>query len=609
MQKKQFATSLLMVFLAISLASAARLVPSSYAAPLPPVASFTYSQTPSVGYATTFDASVSYSPNGTITNYYLDFGDSNTANTSNAVITHVYTLQGTYTVHLVVTDNYTATDSINNDITVSPAIPWLDIQPTQQLVLSEHFQVNVNIEHLAPDWNMFGVGFNINYDPNLLQYVNASAGSFWNTFAWSTTPPYTYIVSQPHTGYVIVAVGLLGPGAEPAGYIFPNGNGQIATLQFQTTSNVQMSTPYPISFTIDNVMMGSFNPITGEIAEFPHYDSVGANYHIRIDAPVPLFTYSPLGTVMGEVVTFNASSSYSNSFLGNPAITNYMWNFGDGTTDTGMIATHVFANPTTYEVTLTVTDNNGNSRSITQNVAVQRSFITVNVDASSMYFRGEVVDFYMQTSILGKLIDVDGGTATLYYGSQQLDLSAQVQHIGTGLYKVSYTIPNDAYEGTWSFVASAQYLSMSGTGLRTFLISPTLTNWNAQLVGINSGIATLQTSVGIIRTNLTAINAQLVGVSNGIATIQTNVGVIQTNLTTINARIIDVSNGVATMQTDIGTIKASVADLNNKIPVPIQNSTTDMGNISLILYVVVILSAIAAFAASLLYFLPRRHQQ
>jgi PKD repeat protein len=611
MQKKQFATYLLLIFMVVSLASAVRFVSISNAAPLPPVASFTYSPTaPSVGSTTTFDASASYSPNGTITNYQWNFGDGNAVNTSNPIITHVYTLQGTYGVNLVVIDNYTSTDSINTNIEVSPAIPWLEIQPTQQLVLSEHFQVNIDIKHLAQDWNMFGVQFNLNYDPNLLNYSNATAGSFWNAFAWTTSPPYTYIVAQPRTGYVLVAVGLLGPGAEPAGYVFPNGNGTIAVLQFQATSNVQMSTSYPISFTIDNVLMGSFDPVTGNIAQFPNYDSVGANYNIRIDAPVPIFTYSPLGAVMGEILTFDASNSYSTSFLGNPTITNYAWTFGDGATGTGMIVTHVFANPTTYDVTLTVTDNNGNSRSITQTVPVQRSFVTVNVDASSMYFRGEVVDFYMQTAILGKPVDVDSGTAVLYYGNQQLDLSSQVQHIGTGLYKVSYTIPTDAYEGTWSFVAEAQYLSMAGSGLRTFSISPTLTNWNAQLVGINSGIATIQTSVGVIRTNLTAINAQLVGVNNGMATIQTNVGVIQTNLTTINARIIDVSNGVATMQTDIGTIKASVTELNNKIPSPIQNQTpTDIGSIAMILYVVVILSAIAAVVASLLYFLPRRHQQ
>jgi hypothetical protein len=241
---------------------------------------------------------------------------------------------------------------------------------------------------------------------------------------------------------------------------------------------------------------------------------------------------------------------------------------------------------------------------MTQTVNVDRSFVAVNVDTGSVHFEGEVVDFFIQTSIMGKPVDVDGGVATLYFGGQTLDLSAYVEHVGTGLYKVSYTIPANAYTGTWTLTANVNYLSMSGTGLKTFLISSTMSNWNAQLVEVNDNVATLQSDVGIMRTNLTAINAQIVGVHGDVATIQTDIGTIKANLTSINARVVEVKDGVATLSTDLGTVQVSIDDLTNMIST--QTPTTDVSGIATILYIVVILSAIAAVVASLIYFLPRR---
>lgn len=58
---------------------------------------------------------------------------------------------------------------------------------------------------------------------------------------------------------------------------------------------------------------------------------------------------------VGTVVTFDASDSTDDV-----GIISYEWDFGDGTTGTGITTTHIYTKPGTYTVTLTVKDAAGN---------------------------------------------------------------------------------------------------------------------------------------------------------------------------------------------------------------------------------------------------------
>jgi PKD repeat protein len=68
-----------------------------------------------------------------------------------------------------------------------------------------------------------------------------------------------------------------------------------------------------------------------------------------IQPPTASFT----STVTGPSVAFDASGSFDPD----GTITSYAWTFGDGTTGTGVNPTHVYATAGTYNVTLTVTDD------------------------------------------------------------------------------------------------------------------------------------------------------------------------------------------------------------------------------------------------------------
>jgi len=85
----------------------------------PPVASFTYSpQHPRVNETITFNASLSYDPDGTIVKYEWDFGDGNITKTTHEIIKHSYSEAGIYEVTLTVTDDEGAMNSTTKVITV-----------------------------------------------------------------------------------------------------------------------------------------------------------------------------------------------------------------------------------------------------------------------------------------------------------------------------------------------------------------------------------------------------------------------------------------------------------------------------------------------------------
>ena len=77
----------------------------------------------------------------------------------------------------------------------------------------------------------------------------------------------------------------------------------------------------------------------------------------------------PTTSAVGEAIVFDASASADTD----GAITQFAWDFGDGGTDTGVSAMHIFTEPGTYTVTLTVRDDadvGNSSQSVTQRIVV-----------------------------------------------------------------------------------------------------------------------------------------------------------------------------------------------------------------------------------------------
>jgi chitodextrinase len=81
--------------------------------------------------------------------------------------------------------------------------------------------------------------------------------------------------------------------------------------------------------------------------------------------PSATFTFAPASPVVGEEVTFTGGSDPDGDLV------TRLWDFGDGTTDTGPTPSHAYASAGDYIATLTVTDSHGAPAQTFQSVPVR----------------------------------------------------------------------------------------------------------------------------------------------------------------------------------------------------------------------------------------------
>jgi len=83
-------------------------------------------------------------------------------------------------------------------------------------------------------------------------------------------------------------------------------------------------------------------------------------------APLANFSIEPPAGSTSTTFTLDGSSSRDND----GTVKQYAWDFGDGHTDTGKVVTHRFASTATFDVTLTVKDNDGATQTASKSVEV-----------------------------------------------------------------------------------------------------------------------------------------------------------------------------------------------------------------------------------------------
>jgi hypothetical protein len=238
----------------------------------------------------------------------------------------------------------------------------------------------------------------------------------------------------------------------------------------------------------------------------------------------------------------------------------------------------------TYTVYASATEGSA-SKSFTVTAATAPTAptaLSVAVDGGDIYFRGETAEFYILVSYNGALVEANVSTGL--YGPTGAPMTGA--RIAKGLYTTTLAIPAGASAGTYTLVANASTTldgyRVSGVALKSFIISPTLTGWNAKLISINGTVAEIKTDVRIIKMNLTTIGAKITSINGSIVEISTAVGKIKGYVEDVN------DGGLATIYTELGTVKMDVADIKKQFPI-----TVDMTPV----WIAVVFSLVAALAA------------
>lgn len=218
----------------------------------------------------------------------------------------------------------------------------------------------------------------------------------------------------------------------------------------------------------------------------------------QITYPSPYWDYSPISPRVGDAITFDASDFEKTwNKNGESTIVSLVWNFGDGTSATGAIVRHTFANPSTYAVGVTATDNRGYGGTTEISIVVREETpVTVHISLSS-----DTIYTGQEVTISGNLTYNDIGvpdawvllsSKTYIEGATWNDI-ASVKTDGYGKYSVVWKAFHGYYEIRAMWAGNSTYPETSVSvdlNVRSFGNLITEFSSNSTITGLNFNSST-----------------------------------------------------------------------------------------------------------------------
>ena len=409
----------------------------------PPTAAFSSS---TLNLTASVDGTASADSDGTISSYAWNFGDGTSG--TGATTSHTYAASGTYSVALTVTDNGGAANTKTQSVTVTAA-------PANQPPTAA-FTSTVN--HLAVAFDSSG---SVDPDGSISSYAWDFGDGATST---SANPSHTYAAAGPHSVTLTVTdnqgastavthqVTAIAPNQLPTAMFSASVSGLVATFSSAGSSDPDGTiSSYAWDFG-DGSTSSSQNP--------NHTYAAGGSYAVVLTVTdndggtnSVSHTITPVAPNQAPTAAFTSSqqklvASFDSSGSSDPdgTISSYSWDFGDGATSTSAKPSHTYSAAGTYQVSLTVTDNQGSASTVTHPVTVSQNVSPTAVFTSSV--SGLVATFSSAGSS-----DSDG-TISSYawdFGDGATSTSANPSHTyaAAGTYPVLLTVTdNDGGTGS-----------------------------------------------------------------------------------------------------------------------------------------------------------------
>lgn len=188
-------------------------------------------------------------------------------------------------------------------------------------------------------------------------------------------------------------------------------------------------------------------------------------------SPLAEFSFSPTDTQEGEPVFFDASASEDPD----GEIVDYDWNFGDGAGGSGREVSHTFPQARSYQVRLTVTDNQG---------ATHTAFQTVDIGDN----QPPTADFSISPDAprTNQLVTFDGGLSTDPDGS----IATYSWSLGNGVTREGQTVTT-AYPAAGSYTVTLNVVDDKG---KTATVNKTVS-----ITGNQAPTASIEASATTVR--------------------------------------------------------------------------------------------------------------
>jgi PKD repeat protein len=431
-------------------------------------------------------------PDGTISSISVNWGDTTTPDTLAGTATsdtHTYTSAGSFTITVTATDNSGSTGQGTGSITVNVVvgIPTVTVNsPTpnpantgQMVTVTFTVTSTATVTGITVNWGdgttttlplpgtaisdthiyaNTGTAKSQIFTITVTATNSAGPGSGSTTETVNDRPPtvaVTNVSPSPTTTGQLVTVTFSatdpdgtvtsisvdwGDGSTPSSLA---GSATMATHTYTSTGSI-MSKLFAITVTVtDN--SGSTGSNTGSVT-------------INDLPPTASFTFAPSSPTAGQTVTFDAFASADPD----GTIVNYAWNFGDGTTGTGVSPTHAYTPvaTTSFTVMLTVTDNSGSTAPTSHSVTVTVSqvtppIVTISNVSPNPADTGQMVTLTFSVSstatVTGITVDWgDGSTADSLPGTATSDthIYASTGNLKSQIFTITVTATNSAGLGS-----------------------------------------------------------------------------------------------------------------------------------------------------------------